>query len=114
MAVTAVPMAVVPDGEAPIHAVAVAIPLPVAVAIPLPDGDPLDDFIASATFAGRKLGYKFTSGPKGLGYYRDDGSATTAAPPGAAPPNTYDPNNPELRRLMRQYHTGHAGCCVLS
>jgi hypothetical protein len=45
---------------------------------PAADAPPADDaeFIASETFAGVKAGYKFTMGPSGMGYYKDDGVAT--------------------------------------
>ena len=72
------------------------------------------DFIASNTFAGMKPGYKFTSGPNGLGYYKDDGSATTAV---AGVPTTFDPNDPEIKRLAGGHNpTDFSGstCCLIS
>ena len=60
----------VPEGDA---SVVEAVPADASVVVEAV-AMPMDDFIASETFAGMKPGYKFTMGPHGLGYYRDDGA----------------------------------------
>mmetsp|Transcript_51343 Transcript_51343/g.94885 ORF Transcript_51343/g.94885 Transcript_51343/m.94885 type:complete len:792 (+) Transcript_51343:75-2450(+) len=54
--------------------------------------DDAPDFIPSAEFAGRRLGYYFSQGEEGLGYYRDLRQATTQkAEPSLPPPPSKAP-----------------------
>ena len=55
--------------------------------------------------AGSKPGYVLKKGPKGLGYYKDNGNA--ALDPTTAVPNRFDPNSWEHQRMLQKYNAGH-------
>lgn len=49
-----------------------------------------DDFCAATSFCGQREGWIFTTGPNGLGYYRDNTSASATGDVESAAKHTYD------------------------
>ncbi len=76
-----------PAKAAPVPAPVASAALPSAPVTATPSAVPMGDFIPCITFGGKKVGYVFKRGDKGVGYYVDVKYAAKMPSPAVVPPS---------------------------